>query len=122
MTAGNTLAEMNAVAGALGGPTATFSSTSTLAAPSLAIGGAGAASLAYGTAHAFPHTNATTAGLVAGGDITSSYHSHLSIDFPYGPTPVSADVSMTFMSTHGAGNALGHSLYDLPSPSLHGLF
>jgi hypothetical protein len=46
----------------------------------------------------------------------------MSIDFPFGPTPVSADVSMTFIATHGGGNFLSdYSPSGLASPSVHGL-
>jgi hypothetical protein len=119
----NTLVELNAAAGAMGDQTATFSLTSTLAVPFLAVGAAVAGSVAYDAAPASPQTNAATAGLVAGGDTIGSYNSHRSIDFAHGPTPVSVEVSTTFISTHGGGNALdGYSLHDLTSPSLHGLF
>jgi hypothetical protein len=46
----------------------------------------------------------------------------MSIDFPFGPTPVSVDVSMTFIATHGGGKFLPDcSLSGLASPSVHGL-
>ena len=116
----NTLVELYAAAGALGDHTATFASTSTMAAPFFAAGAAVAGSLAY---DASPQTSAATGGFAAGGNTSGSYHSHLSIDFPDGPTPVSVDVSMTFISTHGGGNGLdGYALDALASPSLHGLF
>jgi hypothetical protein len=38
------------------------------------------------------------------------------------PTPVSVDVSMTFIATHGGGKFLpDYSLSGLASPSVHGL-
>jgi hypothetical protein len=39
-----------------------------------------------------------------------------------GPTPVSVDVSVTAMSTHGGSDFLSdHSLSGLLAPSVHGL-
>jgi hypothetical protein len=47
----------------------------------------------------------------------------LSVDFPYGPTPVSVDVSVTTMSTHGGSDFLSdYSLSGVMGPSVHGLF
>jgi hypothetical protein len=46
----------------------------------------------------------------------------MSIDFPFGPTLVSVDVSMTFIATHGGGKFLpDYALSGLASPSVHGL-
>ncbi len=121
MSLSNTvLIDMTAAAAAMGDMTATYAATSTLAAPSLAIGFAAAVSFAQGEA---PGTYAETTGLVTGGIITSGHTQELSIDFPYGSAPVSADVSMTFISSHGAGNLLGgYALPDHTAPLLHGLF
>ena len=65
-----------------------------------------AVAVAQDTSPGMPHTSATTGGLVSGGSITSSHTDHVSIDFPFGPTPVSVDVSMTFIATHGGGKFL----------------
>jgi hypothetical protein len=47
----------------------------------------------------------------------------VSIDFPFGPNPVSADFSITTMSSHGDSDFLsGYSLSGLMGPSVHGLF
>ena len=88
----------------------------------VAVGFAAATAVAEGTTAAAPYTDATTDGLADGGFITSSRTSHMSIDFPYGPTPVSVSVSTTFVATHGVGDFLsGYSLSGLASPSVHGL-
>ena len=116
------LAGMTGTAQALGDLTATSAATGTLAVPGLAIGFAAAVAVAQNTTPAAPYASATTDGFANGGYITSSYIGHMSIDFPFGPTPVSADVSMTFISTHGGGNFLSdYSLSGLASPSVHGL-
>jgi hypothetical protein len=104
---------------ALGDQTATKTATSTAVLPGAAIGYATAVSVAQDTGSGTPSTSATTDGIAAGGYTTSSHVSQLSFDFPYGPTPVSVDVSLTSVSSHGGGYAL--SGYGLLSPSLHGL-
>jgi hypothetical protein len=107
---------------ALGNLTTTNAVTKTVASPALAAGIAAATAVAEGTTAAAPYTDATTDGLANGGFITSSHTSHMSFDFPYGPTPVSVSVSMTFVATHGVGDFLsGYSLSGLASPSVHGL-
>ena len=103
----------------LGDLTTTNAVTKTFAGAGLAVGFAAATAVAEGTAAAAPYTDATTGGLADGGFITSSRTSHTSIDFPYGPTPVSVSVSTTFVATHGVGDFL--SGYSLASPSVHGL-
>jgi hypothetical protein len=116
------MAGMTGTAEALGDLTATSAVTQTLAVPGLAIGVAAAVAVAQNTTPAAPYASATTDGFASDGYITSSHTGHMSIDFPFGPTPVSADVSMTFTSTHGGGNLLSdYSLSWLASPSVHGL-
>jgi hypothetical protein len=88
-------------ADALGDLTATNAITKTFAGGGVAIGFAGATAVAQGTAAAPPYTQAMTDGFADGGHTTSSHTSHMSIDFPYGPTPVSVSVSMTYVTTHG---------------------
>jgi hypothetical protein len=112
-------AGMNGAAQAMGDLTATDTATRTLAAPGVAIGFATAVAVAQDTTPATPHTSATTDGFATGGPITSSYTSHWSVDFLLGPTPVSVDVSVTSISTHGGSDFL--SGYGLASPSVHGL-
>jgi len=119
----NMLAAMTATAEAMGDLTATNAATRTLVVPGLAIGFAAATAVAQDTTPAALHTSATTHGFVNERDITVSHTNHLSIDFPFGPTPVSLDVSMTFISTHGGSNFLSdYSLSGLAGPSTHGLF
>ena len=109
-------------ADALGDLTTTNAVTNTFAGAGIAVGFAAATAVAEGTAAAAPYTNATTDGLAEGGFITSSQTSHTSMDFPYGPTPVSVSVSTTFVATHGVSDFLsGYSLSGLASPSVHGL-
>jgi hypothetical protein len=114
-------------AAALGALTTTNAVTQTFAGAGfagagIAVGLAAATAVAEGTTAAAPYTDATTDGLANGGFITSSQTSHMSIDFPYGPTPVSVSLSMTFVATHGVGDFLsGYSLSGLASPSVHGL-
>ena len=110
-------AGMNSTAQAMGDLTATNAVTKTAVLPGAAIGFAAAVAVAQDTSPGVPHTSATTEGLVSGGYITSSHSGHLSVDFPYGPTPVSVDVSITTMSTHGGSDFLS----GLASPSIHGL-
>ena len=93
-------------ADALGDLTATNAATNTFAGAGTVVGFAAATAVAEGTTAAAPHTDATTAGLADGGFITSSQTSHVSFDFPYGPTPVSVSVSTTFVATHGVGDFL----------------
>jgi hypothetical protein len=86
------------------------------------VGFAAAVAVAEGTTAAAPYTEAATDGLANGGFITDYGTSHTSIDFPYGPTPVSVTVSVTHVATHGVGDFLsGYSLSGLASPSVHGL-
>jgi hypothetical protein len=109
-------------ADALGDLTTTNAVTMTFAGPGMAVGLAAATAVAQGTTAAAPYTDATTDGLADGGFITSSQTSDMSIDFPYGSTPVSVSVSTTFVATHGVGDFLsGYSLSGLASPSVHGL-
>jgi hypothetical protein len=116
------VAGMTATAEALGDRTATDAATQTLAAPGVAIGFAAAVAVAQNTTPAAPYASATTDGFAGGGYITNSHTGHMSIDFPFGPTPVSVDVSMTFIATHGGGNFLSdYSLSGPASPSVHGL-
>src|SRR5262249_42412401 len=78
--------------------------------------------VAEGTTAAAPYTDATTDGLAEGGYTTSSQTGHVSMDFPYGPTPVSVSVSTTIVATHGVSDFLsGYSLSGLANPSVHGL-
>jgi hypothetical protein len=99
-------------ADALADLTGTNTSTTTFAGAGIAVGFAAATAVAKGTTAAAPYTDATTVGLVDGGYITSSHTGHMSIDFPYGPTPVSATVSVTSLATHGVGGILSASLSD----------
>jgi len=109
-------------ADALGDLTTTNAVTKTFAGAGSAVGFAAATAVAEGTTAAAPYTDATTDGLADGGFITSSRTSHMSIDFPYGPTPVSGSFSMTHVATYGGGDFLsGYSLSGLASPSVHGL-
>jgi hypothetical protein len=122
-------------ADALGDLTTTNAVTTTLAGAGIAVGFAAATAVAEGTTAAAPYTDATTDGLAEGGSITSSHTSHTSIDFPYGPTPVSASVSTTDVATQDVGDflsgyslsvsttsvAMFGSLSGLASPSVHGL-
>ena len=109
-------------ADALGDLTTTNAVTMTFAGAEMAVGLAAAMAVAEGATAAAPYTDATTDGLANGGFITSSQTSDMSIDFPYGPTPVSVSISTTFVATHGVGDFLsGDSLSGLASPSVHGL-
>jgi hypothetical protein len=109
-------------ADALGDLTTTNAVTNTFAGAGIAVGFAAATAVAEGTTAAAPYTAATTDGLANGGYTTSSQTSHVSMDFPYGPTPVSVSVSTTIVATHGVGDFLsGYSLSGLASPSVHGL-
>jgi hypothetical protein len=114
-------AAMFAKADALGDQTDVTTGTITTVLPGVSIGYASATAAAQDTAPTMPHTSATTGGVVNEGSIVSSHTGHMSVDFPYGPTPVSLDVSVTFVSSHGGS---GDFLSDdaLHSPSLHGLF
>jgi hypothetical protein len=112
-----------AKANALGELTATNAMTKTFAGDGVAMGFAGATAVAQGTTAAAPDTQAVTDGFADGGYITSSRNSNMSIDFPYGPTPVSLSFSMTFVATHGDGDRLsGHPLSGLAGPSVYDLF
>jgi hypothetical protein len=93
-------------ADALGDLTATNAVTETFAGAGTVVGFAAATAVAEGTTAAAPYTDATTDGLANGGFITSSQTSDMSIDFPYGSTPVSVSLSTTFVATHGVGDFL----------------
>ena len=117
-------AAMNSTAQAMGDLTATKTATAAAVLPGASIGYAAAVAVAQDTSPGRPHTSATTDGLRE-----RRIHHELAIpamcrvDFPYGPTPVSVDVSVTAMSTHGGSDFLsGYSLSGLMGPSLHGLF
>ena len=123
MAGNNTfLVEMTGAAAAMGDVSSTYAASQTLAVPGLAVGFAAASAFAQDVSPGAPSSSAATSGLALGGHITSGYNSHLSIDFPYGSAPVSFDMSMTIVSTHGGGDTLsGYSLSGLMPPSLHGL-
>src|SRR5262249_34688139 len=107
---------------ALGDLPTTNAGPETFAGAGIAGGFAAATAVAEGTTAAPPYTDATTDGLANGGFITSYDTSHVSIDFPYGPTPVSVSVSTTSVATHRVGEFLScYSLRVLVSPSVHGL-
>ena len=121
MSLSNTvLIDMSAAAAAMGDVTATYAATNTLATPGLAVGFAAAVAFAQGDGQ---WTSAETTSQVPGGIIMSGHTAELSIDYPYGSAPVSVDVSITSISSHGAGNVLGgYALPDHSGPLLHGLF
>src|SRR5262249_35732528 len=109
-------------ADALGDLTTTNAVTNTVTGSGICVGCAAATAVAEGRTAAAPYTDATTDGLAEGGYTTSSQTSHVSMDFPYGPTPVSVSVSTTIVATHGVGDFLsGYSLSGVASPSVHGL-
>jgi hypothetical protein len=112
------LVDVSSAALALGDRTMTDTTVTTAAWPGAAIGFAAAVAVAQDTAPGTPETSATTDVTATGGSMTSS-SSHWSVDFPYGPTPTSVDVSLTSVSVHGVGDAF--SGYDLVSSALHGL-
>ena len=117
------LAAMNSAAHAMGDLTATNTSTTTAVLPGASIGYAVAVAVSQDTSPGTPLASATTGGVVSGGYIASSHTGHMSVEFPYGPTPVSVDVSVTAMSTHGGSDFLsGYSLSGVMGPSVHGLF
>jgi hypothetical protein len=114
-------AAMNSTAQAMGDLTTTNVATNTAALPGAAIGYSVAIAVAQDVSPGPLYTSATTGGVVSGGYIESGHTGHMSVDFPYGSTPVSVDVSVTSLSSHGGGgDAL--SAYGLASPTLHGLF
>jgi hypothetical protein len=113
------LVDVSSAALALGDQTMTDTAASTAAWPGAAIGFAAAVAVAQDTSPGTPETSATTDAIATGGYMMSSQGSHWSVDVPYGPTPTSVDVSLTFVSTHGGGDPF--SGYDLVSSSLHGL-
>jgi hypothetical protein len=100
------LVEVSSAALALGDRTITDTVASTAVLPGAAIGVAAAVAVAQDTAPGTPETSATTDAIATGGYMTSSQGFHWSVDVPYGPTPTSIDVSLTFVSTHGGGYAL----------------
>ena len=104
---------LNGKADALGDLSATNTSNTTFAGAGMAVGFAAAAAVAKGTSAAAPYTDATTAWLADGGYVTASHTGHMSIDFPYGPTPVSVSVSMTSVMTHGVGGLLSAKSFRL---------
>ena len=103
---------VHGTADALGDLTTTNAVTKTFAGAGMAAGFAVATAVAEGTTAAAPYTDATTAWLADGGYVTASHTGHMSIDFPYGPTPVSVSVSITSVMTHGVGGLLSASLSD----------
>jgi hypothetical protein len=111
--------DVSSAALALGDRTMTDTVASTAAWPGAAIGYGAAVAVAQDTAPGTPETSATTDVIATGGYMTSSQGSHWSVDFPYGLTPTSVDVSLAFVSTHGGGDAFYG--YDLVSSSLHRL-
>ena len=113
------LAEVSSAALALGDRTMTDTAAGTAVWPGAAIGYAAAVAVVQDTAPGTPETSATTDVIATGGYTTSSQGMHWSVDFPYGPTPTSVDVSLTWVAVHGGGDPL--SGYDLVSSSLHGL-
>jgi hypothetical protein len=123
MSGSTFFAGANSTAQAMGNLTVTNTATATLAAPGVAVGYAAAVAEAQGTAPTAPHTSATTDSMAAGGTITSAHAAQWSVDFLMGPTPVSVDVSVTSISTHGSSDFLsGYPVADLAGPSVHGLF
>jgi hypothetical protein len=113
------LVDVSSTALASGDRTMTETAASTAAWPGSAIGFAAAVAVAQDTAPGTPETSATTDVIATGGSTMTSSSTHWSVDFPYGPTPTSVDVSLTWVAVHGGGDPL--SGYDLVSSSLHGL-
>ena len=111
-------AGVTSTADALGNLTSTNTVTKTVAVPGFAVGYSAAVAVAHDSALTAPYTNADTSGVATGGNTTSSQTGHLSVDFPYGPTPTSVDVSFTSVSTYGHSDFLSA----LASSTLHGLF
>ena len=110
-------------ADALGDLTTTNASTQTLVAAGTTVGFAAATAVAKGTTAAPPLTHAMTDWFGEERSITSSHTSDKSIDFPYGPTPVSSSFSLTAVSTHDVGGLWsGHSWSGLTGHSVYGLF
>ncbi|MGZ5898977.1 MAG: hypothetical protein ACXWLB_01595 [Reyranella sp.] len=120
MSGSTFFAGANSTAQAMGNLTVTNTATATLAAPGVAIGYAAAVAEAQNTAPTAPHTSVTTDSIAVGGTTTSAHTAQWSVDFLAGPTPVSVDVSVTSVSTHGGSDFL--SDYGLAGPSVHGLF
>ena len=92
------LAEVSSAALALGDRTITDTVAGTAVLPGAAIGYGAAVAVAQDTAPGTPETSATTDVIATGGYMMSSQGSQLSVEFPYGPTPTSVDVSLTFVS------------------------
>jgi hypothetical protein len=113
------LAGANGTAQAMGELTATDTGTATLTGPRVSVAFATAVAVGQDTTPAVPHASATTEGLATGGNMTSSYTSHWSVDSLMGPTPVAVDVSLTSVASHGGADFL--SSFGLASPSVHGL-
>jgi hypothetical protein len=113
-------AGLSSMALAAGSLTTTDTVAKTAAWSGAAVAYGAAVAVAQDDAPSAPYTSATTDGFASGGSITSSHTNTLSVDYPYGPTPVSVDVSVTSASSYGVGDSL--SGYGVTSPSLHGLF
>ena len=123
MSGSTFFAGANSTAQAMGNLTATNTATATLAAPGVAIGYAAAVAEAQGAAPTAPHTSATTDSMAVGGTTTIAHTAQWSVDYLMGPTPVSVDVSVTSISTHGGSDFLSdYPVAGLTGPSVHGLF
>jgi hypothetical protein len=123
MSGSTFFAGANSTAQAMGNLTVTNTATTTVAAPGVAIGYAVAVAEAQGAAPTAPHTSATTDSMAVGGTTTIAHTAQWSVDFLMGPTPVSVDVSVTSISTHGGSDFLSdYPVAGLTGPSVHGLF
>jgi hypothetical protein len=114
---------MTGTADAIGNRTATDAATSTLVMPGTAVGFAGASAVAQGTSPAGFYADADTYGFINGSEPTGGRNNHVSIDFLYGPSPVTYEAAISFVGAHGGGRAFSdHSLDSFSYPTLHGLF
>jgi hypothetical protein len=96
-------------ADAVGTQTSTLGVAETFAGGGMAVGLAAFIAYAQNTdSNANPHTAATTFGGTGGGDIATSASDTISIDFPYGPTPVSLTASLTFVGAYGPDPVSAH--------------
>jgi hypothetical protein len=90
-------------ADAIGSPSAVQGDTATFSGGGMSLGAAGFVALSQGSDTALPHAQANTYGSAGGGEISTASTGTMSLDLPFGPTPVSAAASLTFVSAFDSG-------------------
>ena len=92
---------VNGSATAVGESATTQGLTDTFAGGGMALGVAAFVAGSQNFDGVLPHTAATATGMAGGGNVMTSFADTMTIDFPFGPNPVSESVAVTFVGAMG---------------------